>query len=100
MDLARLESIAQQLVARVRDTDPHDNRRWLANTTTAEEREALLYVLAAAVPDTQRWSDLTAWCSGGADPFKAARQEMRRKALMQADPARYRGRYGGPRRAA
>lgn len=67
-DVSHLESIAQQLIARVRDDDPASNQRWLHAVTTTEQREALLYVLAAAVPDTERWSDLTAWCSGGRAP--------------------------------
>lgn len=61
MDVRRLEQIAQQLVARVRDDPPDANARWLAAVTDADERNALLYVLAAAVPDDRTWSQLTAW---------------------------------------
>jgi hypothetical protein len=57
----RLASIAQQLAARVRDDDPEANQRWLHAVTTPEEREALLYVLAAAVPDDQTWTELVGW---------------------------------------
>lgn len=64
-DVARLEQIAQQLVARVREDDPQANQRWLHTNTTPDDREALLYVLAAAVPDDRSWRQLTAWCSVG-----------------------------------
>lgn len=57
----RLASIAQQLACRVRDDDPVANQRWLHALTTPEEREALLYVLAAAIPDDRPWSRLTSW---------------------------------------
>lgn len=56
-----LEQIAQQLIARVREDDPQANQRWLHAVTTPDDREALLYVLAAAVPDDRTWRDLTAW---------------------------------------
>src|SRR5689334_24695953 len=42
---------------------PEANARWLAAVTTAEERDALLFVLAAAVPVDRPWSRLTAWRS-------------------------------------
>lgn len=61
MDLDHLASVACQLVARVREDDPQSNQRWLYNTTSAWEREALLYVLAAAVPDSVSWLTLTNW---------------------------------------
>lgn len=61
MDVNRLEQIAQQLIARVRDDEPEANARWLAAHTTAEERGALLFILAAAVPDDRTWSQLIGW---------------------------------------
>ncbi|WP_431895814.1 hypothetical protein [Micromonospora haikouensis] len=57
----RLAEVAQELVVRVRDDDPEANARWLAATLTATEQRDLLYVLAAAVPDDQPWTELTAW---------------------------------------
>ena len=72
----RLASIAQQLAGRVRDDDPVANARWLAAVTTAEEREALLYVLAAAVPDDRTWDELTGWAHHGT-ARAAARHEQR-----------------------
>ena len=61
MDVDRLAAIAQQFVARVREDDPAANQRWLYAMTTPAEREALLYVIAAAVPTDRKWSDLTLW---------------------------------------
>jgi len=60
-NLARLTALAQDLIVRVRDDDPEANARWLAMETTAEERTALLFVLAAAVPDDRPWTELVAW---------------------------------------
>lgn len=60
-DVDRLASIAQQLVARVRDDDPEANARWLNSVATAADKDALNYVLAAAVPDDRTWSELVAW---------------------------------------
>lgn len=57
----RLEAIAQELVCRIRDDDPEANDRWLRSVTTEQERHALLYLLAAAVPDDRSWRSLTAW---------------------------------------
>lgn len=57
----RLVAIAQQFIARVHEDEPTANARWLENMTTEEERGALLYVLAAAVPTDRTWSDLTLW---------------------------------------
>jgi hypothetical protein len=61
VDVERLESLAQQFAGRVRDDDPDSNQRWLHAQTSAEEREQLLYVLAAAVPVDTEWSVLTRW---------------------------------------
>jgi len=77
MDTNRLTEIAAQLVARVREDDPEANGRWLA----AVLREPgdwfrLAFVLAAAVPDDQTWTQLTAWHTGG-DPIELRRQQWR-----------------------
>jgi hypothetical protein len=86
MDEDRLAQVAQEMVVRVRDDDPDDNARWLQNMTTPDERWALLFVLAAAVPDDMTWTELTEWTTyrldGGVDtPHKVAR---RRQELDQA----------------
>lgn len=57
----RLAAIAVELATRVRDDDPAANARWLHATTTPEDRFALLFVLAAAIPDDRPWLHLTAW---------------------------------------
>ncbi len=58
----RLAAVAAQFVARVRDEDPQANSRWLyATLPDPADREALLYVLAAAVPVDRSWRSLTAW---------------------------------------
>lgn len=57
----RLEQIAAQLVAKVRDDDPERNGAWLRAVTSDEDRWALLFVLAAAVPDDRPWRHLVAW---------------------------------------
>lgn len=88
MDVRYLESIAQQLVARVRDDDPEANQRWLHNVTTPADREALLYVLAAAVPETPTWQALTAWTRTSEE--LAQQQAMRRQALINATTRRRR----------
>ena len=81
MDEDRLAEIAQELVIRVRDDDPADNARWLQNMTTPDERWALLFVLAAAIPDDMTWTELTEWASrrldGGVDtPHKIRRRRV------------------------
>lgn len=58
----QLVAIAMQLCARVRDDHPEANGRWL--TAVAPDPEnwwRLLFILAAAVPDDQTWSELTGW---------------------------------------
>jgi len=77
MDEGRLARIAQRLVGRVRDDDPADNARWLANVTSDEERWALLFVLAAAVPTDLPWSTLVEWHTGPADPLEVRRAQWR-----------------------
>jgi hypothetical protein len=61
MDADRLAEVAVQLVARVRDDDPISNGRWLQAATSFDDRWALLFVLAAAVPVDVPWRHLTAW---------------------------------------
>jgi hypothetical protein len=58
-----LVTLAQELICRVRDDDPESNGRWLMATTTEADRFGLLFVLAAAVPDDRRWSDLVSWAA-------------------------------------
>lgn len=67
IDVTRLESIAQQLVARVRDDDPEANLRWLRNelgldlTAPVSDTERLLFVACVAVPTNRTWRQLTGW---------------------------------------
>lgn len=63
MDEDELADIAQELICRVRDDDPEGNGRWLLNTTTEADRFALLFVLAAAVPDDRPWTALVGWAA-------------------------------------
>ena len=83
-DVAHLESVAAQLAARVREDDPEANLRWLRAELGTDPRapvsdvERLLFIMASAVPDTERWSDLTAWCSGGLSPSEQARRAYQR----------------------
>jgi hypothetical protein len=78
VDVNKLAQLAAQLVARVREDDPTANQRWLYLLTTPEEREALLYVLAAAVPTDQPWSHLTAWTRTSVSEDPAVIAERRR----------------------
>lgn len=58
----RLAAVAVEMVVRVRDDDPDSNRDWLLSALPdAFDREALSFVLAAAVPDDRTWRQLTAW---------------------------------------
>jgi hypothetical protein len=58
----RLAAVAVELVARVRDEPPEANWRWLLATLPDPlDREALAFVLAAAVPIDQPWTYLTKW---------------------------------------
>jgi len=67
-DVSRLESLAQQLAARVREDDAESNLRWLRAELGTDPNapisdvERLLFVAATAIPVNQRWSELTAWC--------------------------------------
>lgn len=60
--LDRLQAVAAQLAARVRDEDPQANARWLmATLPDPADRFALHFVQAAATPVDQPWSQLVAW---------------------------------------
>ena len=86
MDVDRLASIAQQLAARVRDDDPVANQRWLyAMLPDPAEREALLYVLAAAVPDDRPWSRLTSWTWETPEHIERRRARWREAQKRQRD---------------
>lgn len=59
---ARLADLGRQLAVRVRDNDPADNQRWLHEVLPdPDQREHLLYVLAAAMPLNRSIRSLTAW---------------------------------------
>lgn len=60
----RLAAVAVELVTRVRDEPAEANWRWLLATLPDPlDREALSFVLAAAVPADQPWNVLTRWAS-------------------------------------
>ncbi len=67
MDVAHLDSIAQQFAGRVHDDDPEANLRWLRAELGTDPRaplsdtERLCFALAHAVPTDKTWSELTAW---------------------------------------
>lgn len=64
MDLDRLESVAQQLVARLREEDPHRVHAWLAmELPEPKDWYRLCFVLACAVPDPaeKTWIEMTSW---------------------------------------
>lgn len=57
-----LSSIAQQLVGKLRDEDPEAVNRWLSSVMPCStDWYRLCFVLAAAVPDDKRWSELMGW---------------------------------------
>ncbi|MFI6266133.1 hypothetical protein [Micromonospora sp. NPDC051006] len=59
---AHLADLGRQLAVRVRDNHPADNQQWLHEVLPdLADREALLYVLAAAVPLNRSMQSLTAW---------------------------------------
>lgn len=59
-----LAAIAVQLAVRVRDEHPDVNGRWLAKMLPdPKDRWALVFVLAAAIPDDQPWTELTGWAN-------------------------------------
>lgn len=58
----RLEQVAQELACRVRDEPAEANQRWLrAVLPNPDDREALAFVLAVALPVDMPWSHLTRW---------------------------------------
>lgn len=58
----RLAEVAVELVVRVRDEAPDANWRWLLSRLPDPlDREALSFVLAAAVPVDMPWMTLTHW---------------------------------------
>lgn len=60
-----LESVAQQLAARLRDDDPEAVARWLhAELPDPADWFRLCFALAAAVPDDRTWRHLIAWTEG------------------------------------
>lgn len=62
----RLAGVAVQMVSRVREFDPDSNWRWLlAVLPDPLDREALAFVLAAAVPVDVPWRHLTGWALQG-----------------------------------
>jgi hypothetical protein len=57
-----LAKVAMELAQRVRDDDPAAVGRWLAATLPdPADWWALMFVLAAAVPDDRSWQHSTAW---------------------------------------
>lgn len=91
MDVDRLASIAQQFAGRLRDDDPEANRRWLWSVTTQEERDALHFVMAAAIPVDVPWRQLTAWADL-TPPEDPKVIEARRRVLIEATRRVPRGR--------
>lgn len=87
-DVQRLESLAQQLAARVRDDDPEANLRWLRAqlgvdpAAPVSDIERLLFLVAGAIPDNRPWWDLTEWARTP-DEIEL-RKAMRRQALLNA----------------
>lgn len=82
-DLAdRLASVAIGLAVRLRDDEPDANLRWLRGQVTPEELEALVFVLAAAVPIEVPWTLLTDWTTRPLDTMQAI--EERRRILAEA----------------
>lgn len=101
MNIDDLEALAQELVVRVRDDSPEDNGRWLTNVTSEEERWALLFVLAAAIPDDRPWRHLTMWTYGFGGPDTADACLERRRALLAEVDAKYgTNQHGRKKRAA
>lgn len=60
----RLSAVAVELVARVREETADHNWRWLLSVLPDPlDREALAFILAAAVDPDQPWKHLTRWAS-------------------------------------
>jgi len=79
-----LESVAQQLAARLRDDDPEAVARWLAyELPDPADWFRLNFALAAAYPIGRTWRQATAWTRSGSvdSPVDISkRQRMRRVA--------------------
>ena len=90
-DVARLESVAQQLAARLRDDDPESVARWLVSELPdPADWFRLNFALAAAYPIDRTWRQATAWVGG--------RESVKRSRLVDK---LYQERYGPrPRRVA
>jgi hypothetical protein len=56
-----LAAVATELMCRVRDDDPEANVRWLRSQVQPEQYEALILILAAAIPTDRTWAQLTSW---------------------------------------
>jgi hypothetical protein len=96
VDVPRLEAIAQQLAARVRDEAPDTVARWLhGELPDPADWWRLCFVLACAHPADRGWRQLTEWTRTPEE--LAVQQAMRRQALINAT-ARANG--AGRRRAA
>jgi len=88
----QLESVAQQLAARIRDDSPEDVARWLTiMLPEPSDWFRLCFMLAAAVPDDRSWSQLVGWADRRETrspiryrPSTPEEQELRRRALDQA----------------
>lgn len=87
VDVERLESIAQQMAAKIRDEDPERILVWLRDQLDIDPRlpvsdlERLVFVMAAAIPDDRPWSRLIAWIEPLRTPIDAGkRARMRRVA--------------------
>lgn len=67
----RLAAVAVELVTRVRDDNPDSNWRWfLSALPDPTDREAIAFVLAAAVPPDVPWTHLIRWASLRIDGFR------------------------------
>ena len=79
-DLAeRLAVVANELITRVRDDEPAAVHRWLVSQIAGlNEWIGLAMILAAAVPDDRRWTDLVAWIAGPPEhPVDRRRRQWR-----------------------
>ncbi len=66
-DVPRLESVAQQLIARIHEDDPVRTWAWLAaELPEPKDWYRLCVVLACAVPTDKTWAELTGWAYGSA----------------------------------
>ena len=90
-----LAAVAVELVGRVRDDDPVDVHRWLLNAMRdSGDWVGLAVVLACAVPDDRKWSQLTEWTwlrnYGDGRPDTDDKVLQRQRDLREAlDPPRW-----------